>query len=99
RVIADRTVAEDDIRFRDMKSIARAFKETLEVDLVRDDLINDIILGQAARHVLVHAGGKIDERFRKQVAGAKPRKLKPALPIDGAIEFPPDEVNSLADAM
>ena len=98
-LIADRIIDQDDISFQDMQSTRRAFAKNLDVDLGRDENANDVILGQAARHLMAHAGGKIDERFRGQVSGAKPRTLKTSLPSEGPIEFDPQEVQQLASAM
>ena len=99
RLIADRIVKKDGISFQDMKSISRAFSDSLRVTIEKGEDVNDIILGQAARHVLVHAGGEIDDRFLNQVADAHPRRLKTALPRDGALRFDPAEVNALGTAM
>ena len=67
--------------------------------LEKSEDVNDIILGQAARQVLVHAGGAIDERFLNQVTDARPRRLKPALPRTGVLSFDPAEVDALGTAM
>jgi hypothetical protein len=55
-LIAERIVDEDDISFQDMQSIRRAFAKNLKIDLGRDDVANDVILGQAARHVMAPVG-------------------------------------------
>lgn len=99
RLIADRIVRKDSISFQDMKSISRAFSESLGVTIEKSEDVNDIILGQAARHVLVHAGGAIDERFLNQVTDARPRRLKPALSRTGVLSFDPAEVDALGTAM
>jgi hypothetical protein len=56
----------------------------------RNEDANDIILGQPARNLMAHAGGKMDERFRNQVSNAYPRRLKTKLPSTGTIQFEPD---------
>jgi hypothetical protein len=98
-LIADRIADEDDISFQDMQSIRRAFSKNLALDLGRDENANDIILGQACRHVLAHAGGRIDERLLNQVSGATPRRLKRTLVAGENIVFEPAEVRALATAM
>jgi hypothetical protein len=98
-LIAERIVDQDDISFQDMQSIRRAFSKNLAVEIGRDQDANDVILGQAARHVMAHAGGKVDERFLKQVSGASPRRLKASLPSAGTIQFEPEEVRQLASSM
>ena len=98
-LFAQRILDLDDISFQDMKSIRRAFSKNIGVDLGRDETANDIILGQAVRHLLAHAGGIVDEKFRGQVSGAFPRTLKQQPPEDGTIQFQPEEIRILAEAM
>jgi len=98
-VIAEKIVDQDDVSFQDMQSTRRAFSRNLGVDFGRDETTNDVILGQAARHVMAHAGGRIDERFLRQVAGAIPRRLKLSVPASGVIQFEPEEVRQLASSM
>jgi hypothetical protein len=98
-LIAERIVDQDDISFQDMQSIRRAFSKNLGLDLGRGENANDVIVGQAARHVMAHAGGIIDDRFRKQISAAHPRRIKNSLPASGAIEFEPHEVRVLAESM
>jgi hypothetical protein len=99
-LIAERIVEEDDISFQDMQSIRRAFNRELGIDLGRDESSNDIILGQACRHVMAHAGGRVDDRLINQISGANPRRLKVAPLASGEdVVFNPEEVRLLADAM
>lgn len=98
-LIAERIVNEDDISFQDMQSTRRAFSKNLKIDLGRDENTKDVILGQAARHVMAHAGGRIDERFLKQVSATHPRRLKGELPSSGLVQFEPEEVRLLAASM
>ena len=99
-LIAERIVEEDDISFQDMKSIRRAFHKELGIDLGRDEKTNDIILGQACRHVMAHAGGRVDDRLIDQISGANPRQLKAsALVLGETVAFSPEEVRSLSDSM
>jgi hypothetical protein len=74
-LIAERIVDQDDISFQDMQSTRRAFSKNLKLDLGRNEDANDIILGQAARNLMAHAGGKIDDCFRNQVLINRPLKL------------------------
>jgi hypothetical protein len=78
--------------------VSRAFREHLRIEIGRTEETNDIILGQAARHVIVHAGG-VDARMVRQVSGAHPRRLKPAIAVNERIEFTPDEVRQLGASM
>ena len=77
-----------------MQGIRRTFLENPRIELGRDQCTNDVILGQPARHVMVHAGGRIDERLIKQVTGANPRTLKPRPTPGQLVQFEPSEVRS-----
>lgn len=96
---ADLLIEKKDIHFQDMQSVARAFRDYLGVQLEKDAVTNDIILGQAARHVIVHASGKANERTVRQVSGAFPRTLKPRINAGEIIRFDTSEVLILRDQM
>ncbi len=95
----DLLVNAKDISFQDMKSIARAFKENLGIEIARDQTVNDIILAQACRHVIVHTGAIANQALVRQLSGANPRSLKPTIVVGEAIQFSPDEVEGAASAM
>lgn len=88
-----------DISFQDMKSIGRAFREYFSVSMEKNETVNNIILSQAARHVIVHDSGRITERFLNQVAGAKPRGLKPTMQSKGMVQFDTDEIHLVGKSM
>jgi len=60
---------------------------------------NNVICGQAARHVIVHAGAVVDARMVRQVSGAKPRTLKPNIAEKQPLKFSPQEVRELGASM
>lgn len=90
--VADLIIEKNDIKFQDMKSVVRAFKDYAGIELSRDGLTNDIILGQAARHIIVHDSGRISDKMLRQVANAKPRLLKTSLTLGETISFETEEV-------
>lgn len=96
---ADLLVAKRDFTFQDMQSTVRAFETYVGVTLLQDQTTNNIILGQAARHVIVHSGGIASERTSKQISKANPRTLKPNLSVGEAVQFSADEVLRLKDDM
>jgi hypothetical protein len=98
-VFAELLIAQKDISFHDMQSITRAFKEHLALDLGRSGQTNDIIVGQAARHVIVHAGGNVDARMLRQLSNVRPRRLKTALQLGERIQFNTEEVRLLGATM
>jgi hypothetical protein len=98
-MFADLLIAQHGISFQDMQSIRRAFEKHLDVLIERSAGLNDIIMGQAARHVIVHAGGIVDNKLIRQVADAKPRTLMPAPALGDYIRFQPSDVRLLAASM
>lgn len=98
-VLAELIVAQRDISFQDMQSITRAFKDNLGVDLDRDVVTNDIILGQACRHAIAHAGRVVDSRMIRQLRAAVPRTMKQTIAEGDTIAFAPEEVLQLGATM
>jgi hypothetical protein len=96
---ADLLVQTKDISFQDMQSITRSFNTYLQVKIPWDATVNHIILGQACRHIIVHTGGLIDQKFLRQISGATPRKVKTDLNLGDRIQFHPDEVEVIAASM
>lgn len=92
-------IRKKDISFQDMQSISRAFKTYAGFSPERDADVNTIIVGQACRHAIVHAGGVVDERLVKQVARATPRHIKEDLAHDARIQFDTNEITILAESM
>lgn len=88
-----------DVSFQDLQSVARAFDKYLDVAIPKDDIVNDVIFGHAARHAIVHAGGKVDRRMTGQVAAATPRSLKPEIREGRDIDFSVAELRALGAAM
>jgi hypothetical protein len=95
----DLLVQAKDISFQDMQSIARAFKEYLGITIERNELVNEIVVAQACRHVIVHSGGIIDDKLIRQVSSAKPRTLKLQLVVGEPVQFAVEEVANVAKFM
>jgi hypothetical protein len=98
-IFADQIIAQQKISFQDMQSISRAFREQLNVQLKRSVDTNNIILGQAARHVIVHAASIIDKKMIQQVANATPRTVKQELKVGDRLQFSPQEVRIVSESM
>ena len=96
---ADFIVEHHGISFQDMGSVRRNCLKFLHYEPQRTEDVNDIICGQAARHIVVHSGGVINNKFLRQISDAIPRKLKPNMPQSGEIEFAPEEIVHLAASM
>jgi hypothetical protein len=98
-LFADLLISQQDISFQDMQSISRAFKDHLNIQLKRSVDTNNVILGQAARHVIVHAAGVVDNRMLRQISGCRPRTLKENLSLGERLQFSPQEVRLLSGSM
>lgn len=98
-ILGDMIILKKDISFQDMKSVARAFRKYFGIEIEKSSTVNNIILGQAARHAIVHDGGKANARIIRQISNATPRKLKPNVVENSEFQFTPDEVEILADEM
>ena len=97
--LGDLLILKNDISFQDMQSTFRTFRDYLGIEIKRDIQMNNIILGQAARHVIVHANAVANTQFMNQVRTAVPRSLKPKLVTDERLLFTPEELRSLGDSM
>ena len=97
--IPDLLIEFQDISFQDMQSIGRTFRTYFQVDMDRTSAVNDVIVGQACRHVIVHTGGTVDDRLIRQVSSATPRCVKPKLSVGEHVQFTPEEVEKVAESM
>jgi hypothetical protein len=97
--LADLLAGSEGMSFQDMQSIGRAFGRYFDADVPRDDVVNDVILAQACRHAIVHAGGLVDRKMLRQLRDAQPRTLKPKLTLNESLSFEPSEIDRAAEAM
>jgi hypothetical protein len=95
----DLLIAKKDLTFQDMQSTVRAFDSYVGVEIIRDQCTNNIILGQAARHVIVHTSARATDRMLKQLSKADPRSLKQRIAPDEALVFFKEEVLELKSEM
>jgi hypothetical protein len=95
----DLLIAKKDLTFQDMQSTVRAFDSYVGIEIIRDQCTNNIILGQAARHVIVHTSARATDRMLKQLAKANPRTLKRKIEPDEALVFFKEEVLELKSEM
>lgn len=98
-VAADLLVEKKDLSFQDMQAISRAFKTYLGIAIEKDIHVNNIILAQACRHVIVHAGGVVNDRLIRQVTSASPREIKLNLSKGEHVHFSPEEVEMVSRSM
>lgn len=95
----DLLVQTKDISFQDMQSIARAFREHLEIQIDRDAKVNDVIVAQSCRHVIVHSGGIINDRLVRQISGANPRNFIRNFVVGEVIQVTEADVEMIAASM
>ena len=97
--IATLFINKKDLSFQDMQAISRAFKQYIGVEITKNKTVNNIILAQACRHVVVHAGGQITARLIRQVSGAKPRDIKEVIKEGEIVRFTHQEVQEITKSM
>lgn len=84
------------LSFQDMKSTCRAFQEWVGIDIPKDTHMNNVIIGQAARHAIVHTGGIIDVKLLAQVESAiLDATLDLPLESGSRVQFTPELVTDL----
>lgn len=96
--IADLIILKKGYSFQDMKSTTKALNECFAFEFEKNNHINNIILGQACRHSIVHNGGKVDQQLQNQIKNAFPRDVKCTITEDN-LSFLPDEVLTISASM
>ncbi len=97
--VASLFIEKKDLSFQDMQAIQRAFRDYIGVEMDKDATVNNIILAQACRHIIVHAGGEITTRLIRQVSGAVPRNIKTDMIEGGVVQFSQEEIRAVAESM
>jgi len=87
------------ISFQDMQSIAREFKDHFGFELSKDKHVNNIILGQACRHSIVHSGGIAKQKTIRQISKASPRDVKNELKTGDKVLFSTEEIEIISKSM
>lgn len=98
-LIPDLVTESPDISFQDTKSIMRVFDNYFEVKIPRDEITNNVSVGLALRHVLVHNGGVVDRKCLRQIAHSTPRSFRITVEHDQELRFATEEVEALGDSM
>lgn len=95
----DLLIAKKDLSFQDMGATHKAFDQYLRISIAQDRRVNNIILAQACRHVIVHTGGVVTDRLLRQLAKVEPRDLKGTLTLGEKVQFTPEEVGTTSANM
>lgn len=96
---ADLFLTSQDISFQDMKSVYRSFNQWLGFGRERDVVTDRIIVAQAARHCIVHAGGVASERTIGQIRGCVCDDVLPGMETGSAIATSPSDISTVSQAM
>ena len=97
--LGDFIIRNEKWNFQDTQTISKACKEFLGFELSRDSDVNNIILGLAYRHALVHNGGRIDRKLLKQVRDCEPRTLVVTPKLDDHIEISVEQLQIVIGSM
>ncbi len=97
--IAEIVSSKDDVSFQDMKSVNRVFKKYIGYNHERNSYLDNIIYGQAARHIIVHDSGNLSKRFRHQIESCPKRNIHLTLPESGTIQFDEESIQTLIESM
>jgi len=97
--IAEIVSSKDDVSFQDMKSVNRVFKKYIGYNHDRNSDLDNIIYGQAARHIIVHDSGNMNKRFQRQIGSCPNRTIHLTLPKSGTVQFDEDAIQALIESM
>jgi hypothetical protein len=98
-LVANTLLVRDGMSFQDMQSTQKAFRDFCGFAPERDANLNNIIVGQAFRHAIAHAGAVVDEKLASQLGDVTPRTVRPVLGIGDEILFKPEEVQEVGASM
>lgn len=98
--LGDMIIRKKDPSFQDMRSIRRAFEKYAEIEMPRNTDMDNIIVAQNARHVIVHAGGTANEKFMSRTTEARNGTTLELAPVEGEkIQFSPRDVGTVGESM
>lgn len=96
--LADMLITQHQVSFQDMLSINRAFGDYLGINTAQGGFLDDIIIGQAMRHCIVHTGSRFSSRAARQIAGRQGDRLTLNYKPGDIIQFETADVDALASA-
>jgi hypothetical protein len=99
QILAEAIADAKEMSFQDMQSVDRAFRRYFGVAPEKGQMVNDIIVGQACRHAIVHAGAQVNRRLINQIRSAVPRTIKPLFEEGTAIEFERSDLRAVMKEM
>jgi hypothetical protein len=88
-----------EINLQNMQSVAKAFADYFGYQRKQDEVVNDIILSHACRHVIVHNAAVADRKMIGLLRAANPRTVMPKVSEGDRIQFTETEVEVIAGRM
>jgi hypothetical protein len=85
--------------FQDLQSTKRVFKECFGIEHSRDKVEDNIIIGQACRHAIVHCAGIVDQQLKTQIRDVKLSELQINIQEGSPIELLPNDVIVIGKSM
>jgi hypothetical protein len=82
-----------------MQSICREFQSYFNIKIEKNELVDNIILAQAARHAIVHSLSIADEKFMNQISQSQARTLKKNISMNDELKFSPNEIEVIMSDM
>ena len=83
-----------------MQSTFRAFRDCAGVEPARNEHVDNIIVGQAARHIIVHNSGVVNDICVRRTEKARIRStITLALDEGQPVQFTPETLEQLGDSM
>lgn len=97
--IGDLIIKKKGISFQDMQSTLREFESYFGVKIEKKSDVDNIIIGQAARHAIVHSLAIADEKFINQISDTTHRNLKKDILLNDDIKFSIEEIEELTKSI
>ena len=97
--VGDIIIKKKNLAFQDMQSICREFQTYFSIKIEKNELVDNIILAQAARHAIVHSLSIADEKFMNQISQSQARTLKKNISMNDELKFSPNEIEVIMSDM
>ncbi len=97
--IGDLIIKKKSISFQDMQSTLREFEVYFGFKTEKNMFIDNVILGQAARHAIVHSLAIADEKFIQQISDTKLRNIKTSVLQNDDLKFTLEELEELTESI
>lgn len=87
------------VSFQDMQSIARGFSKFFDIDIEKDEDVENIIASQAFRHAIVHNGEIVDSKCIRQLQATPKRNFVEKIKENDRIVISHDDLNVVKKSM